>query len=86
MRYLIALTTSVLFSISFATMAADANAAKPAQTPNKASCLAKCDTEKENCFGMYKKSDSMSGTYITPDGQKACFQAYHACKANCPKK
>ena len=71
----------LVFSASLG-FAADA---KKVKSQASSDCLSKCEKQKEQCFGQYKKSDSTSGTYITPDGHKICWEAYHACKNNCPK-
>ena len=66
-----------LFMLSLTTLAA---AEKPAL-----SCLDKCEKQKKECFAQYTKSDSTSGTYVTPDGHRICWRAFHECKKQCPQ-
>lgn len=49
------------------------------------SCVDRCETQKEQCFAQYTQSDSTHGNYITPDGHKICWQAYHECKKSCER-
>ena len=51
-----------------------------------AGCVQKCEKQKKSCMAQYTKSDSRSGTYVTPDGHKICWQGFHDCKNQCPKK
>ncbi len=55
--------------------------AQTGKTPS--ACVNKCEKAKNDCFKYYTKSDSTSGTYVTPDGHKICWGAYHDCKKNC---
>ena len=72
---------AVVFSVS---MSGVADAARDNKAQSNA-CIEKCEKQKEQCFSQYKKSDASKGTYITPEGHKVCWQAYHECKKSCPK-
>lgn len=48
-------------------------------------CIQRCDKSKSQCMLQYTKSDAKSGRYVTPEGHKTCWSAYHECKKNCPK-
>jgi len=69
---------SVVFLLMVALTAAAAD--KPASE-----CVQKCEAAKKSCMAQYTKSDSTSGKYVTPEGNKICWQGYHDCKKQCPK-
>ncbi len=69
---------SVVFLLTIALTAAAAD--------NPASgCVQKCEAAKKSCMAQYTRSDSSSGKYVTPEGHKVCWQAYHDCKKQCPQ-
>ncbi|HSV27714.1 MAG: hypothetical protein FD164_2139 [Nitrospirae bacterium] len=78
MRLIMTVVFLAIFSLTTLAMAANTNPA--------ARCMDRCEKEKEGCFGMHTKSDTRSGAaYVTPDGHKECWRAYHECKKYCPK-
>ncbi|NLI81418.1 MAG: hypothetical protein GX443_06985 [Deltaproteobacteria bacterium] len=48
-------------------------------------CMDRCEKAKDNCMAYYVKSDSTSGRYVSADGAKTCWEAYHQCKRQCPR-
>ncbi|MEW5891532.1 MAG: hypothetical protein AB1697_00090 [Pseudomonadota bacterium] len=89
MRYPIQSLLAAAFCLSAAGAQAgtDQAAGAPLQLAQSANaaCVQKCEEQKQRCFDQYKKSDSVSGSYITPEGHKLCWSAYHECKRNCPR-
>lgn len=89
MRYLMQSIFALFCLASFGAQAGNTPAGQDAplllaQSAN-AACVQKCEEQKQRCFDQYKASDSRSGTYITPEGHKVCWSAYHECKKNCPR-
>jgi len=74
-----------IFSVVFLSMISLTTLALAAPEKPVSSCVQKCENAKKSCMAQYTKSDSTSGTYVTPDGHKVCWQGFHECKKQCPK-
>lgn len=61
-------------------------AAQAEQKKANPSCLQKCEKAKNACMAQYTKSDRTSGKFVTPEGAKTCWEGFHSCKKECPKK
>jgi len=77
MRFKLSIVFVSLFSLVTLAFAADKAAAN---------CVQQCESAKKSCLAQYTKEDSTSGRYVTPEGRSICYQAYHECKKNCPRK
>lgn len=56
-----------------------------AQARGGQACLDRCERAKNDCMAYNVKSDSVSGRYVSADGARSCWEAYHQCKRDCPR-
>jgi hypothetical protein len=75
----------LIFSVVFLSLLSLTILALAANEKPVSSCVQKCEDAKKSCMAQYTTSDLTHGNYVTPDGQKVCWQGFHECKKQCPK-